>query len=282
MPPSSRWPVDQRGGTIDHRDEHVRGLVGLTFGEVNNGGGQAHIAAVALLLADLGERRTAAATRPMYTCVRSSRARTAAENACLPASIASHSFRGTERGQRLLEPTLREAQERARAWCTISSVPGSPPRIQRPPRSSHRWASSNRSSQSAAIAPVARAVTITWSFAQPCPSAILTGSWLRVATVVGTPCELDGCGVHALARDRTAERIGQLVELVYSRVDADGSLREARVAPGPRRTAVMLRYGRARGTSSGDPPRRGRDDEPLGCLIRERPANAARSSTATY
>jgi ATP-dependent DNA ligase len=43
-------------------------------------------------------------------------------------------------------------------------------------------------------------------------------------------CELDGRRVHALAGARTAERIGQLVELVYSRVDADGSLREARVA----------------------------------------------------
>jgi ATP-dependent DNA ligase len=50
------------------------------------------------------------------------------------------------------------------------------------------------------------------------------GSWLAV-------CELDGHRVHALAAARTAERVGQLVELVYSRVDADGSLREARVAP---------------------------------------------------
>ena len=44
-------------------------------------------------------------------------------------------------------------------------------------------------------------------------------------------CDLDGRRVHALAGARTAERVGQLVELVYSRVDADGSLREARVAP---------------------------------------------------
>jgi bifunctional non-homologous end joining protein LigD len=46
-------------------------------------------------------------------------------------------------------------------------------------------------------------------------------------------CELDGRHVHAVAGPRTAERIGQLVELVYSRVDADGTLREARVAPAP-------------------------------------------------
>ena len=46
-------------------------------------------------------------------------------------------------------------------------------------------------------------------------------------------CELDGRRVHALAGARTAERVGQLVELLYSRVDADGSLREARVAPAP-------------------------------------------------
>ena len=44
-------------------------------------------------------------------------------------------------------------------------------------------------------------------------------------------CELDGRRVHALAGARTAERVGQLVELVYSRVDADGGLREARVLP---------------------------------------------------
>jgi ATP-dependent DNA ligase len=44
-------------------------------------------------------------------------------------------------------------------------------------------------------------------------------------------CKLDGRRVHALAGARTAERIGQLVELLYSRVDADGSLREARIAP---------------------------------------------------
>jgi len=43
-------------------------------------------------------------------------------------------------------------------------------------------------------------------------------------------CDLDGRRVHALAGAGTAERVGQLVELVYSRVDADGSLREARVA----------------------------------------------------
>lgn len=44
-------------------------------------------------------------------------------------------------------------------------------------------------------------------------------------------CEIDGRRVHALASARSAERIGQLVDLGYSRVDADGSLREARVAP---------------------------------------------------
>jgi hypothetical protein len=43
--------------------------------------------------------------------------------------------------------------------------------------------------------------------------------------------DIDGRRAHALAGASTVERIGQLVELVYSRVDADGSLREARVAP---------------------------------------------------
>jgi ATP-dependent DNA ligase len=46
-------------------------------------------------------------------------------------------------------------------------------------------------------------------------------------------CELDGRRVHALASARTRELIGEPVDLVYSRVDADGSLREARVAPAP-------------------------------------------------
>ena len=46
-------------------------------------------------------------------------------------------------------------------------------------------------------------------------------------------CELDGRRVHAIAGPRTDEWIGQLVELVYSRVDADGTLSEARVAPAP-------------------------------------------------
>jgi hypothetical protein len=42
----------------------------------------------------------------------------------------------------------------------------------------------------------------------------------------------DAASARSPARVR-AERIGRLVELVYSRVDADGSLREARVAPAP-------------------------------------------------
>ncbi|MBV9421912.1 MAG: hypothetical protein JOZ98_03300 [Solirubrobacterales bacterium] len=44
-------------------------------------------------------------------------------------------------------------------------------------------------------------------------------------------CDLGGRRVHALAGAHTGARVGQLVELVYSRVDADGGLREARVAP---------------------------------------------------
>ncbi|MFZ0090039.1 MAG: hypothetical protein WAL63_11055 [Solirubrobacteraceae bacterium] len=43
-------------------------------------------------------------------------------------------------------------------------------------------------------------------------------------------CDLDGRRVYAVAGVRTAELVGQSVELVYSRVDADGTLREARVA----------------------------------------------------
>jgi hypothetical protein len=44
-------------------------------------------------------------------------------------------------------------------------------------------------------------------------------------------CDIDGRRVHALAGARTVERLGQPVELVYSRLDADGSLREARGGP---------------------------------------------------
>jgi hypothetical protein len=50
------------------------------------------------------------------------------------------------------------------------------------------------------------------------------GSWHAL-------CDMDGRGVHALAGANAVERVGQFIELIYSRVDADGSLREARVAP---------------------------------------------------
>lgn len=43
-------------------------------------------------------------------------------------------------------------------------------------------------------------------------------------------CDIEGRRIHALAGARAAERIGQVVEIVYSRVDADSSLREARIA----------------------------------------------------
>ena len=44
-------------------------------------------------------------------------------------------------------------------------------------------------------------------------------------------CEADGRRVRALASAQTRDLIGELVEIVYSRVDADGGLREARIAP---------------------------------------------------
>ena len=43
-------------------------------------------------------------------------------------------------------------------------------------------------------------------------------------------CELGGRRVTALGSPRLAELIGHRVELVYSRVDADGSLREVRIS----------------------------------------------------
>ena len=42
-------------------------------------------------------------------------------------------------------------------------------------------------------------------------------------------CELDGRRVAALAGPRTGELIGQRVQVAYSRVDADGGLREAQI-----------------------------------------------------
>jgi bifunctional non-homologous end joining protein LigD len=50
------------------------------------------------------------------------------------------------------------------------------------------------------------------------------GSWHAL-------CDVDGRGVHALAGANAVDRVGQVIELVYSRVDADGSLREARLVP---------------------------------------------------
>lgn len=45
-------------------------------------------------------------------------------------------------------------------------------------------------------------------------------------------CDVAGRWVRALAGPRTAELVGRPVTLVYSRVDADGGLREARLAEG--------------------------------------------------
>jgi ATP-dependent DNA ligase len=44
-------------------------------------------------------------------------------------------------------------------------------------------------------------------------------------------CDVDGRPVAAVASASASERIGEVVELVYSRVDADGGLREVRLAP---------------------------------------------------
>lgn len=48
-------------------------------------------------------------------------------------------------------------------------------------------------------------------------------------------CEVDGRRVSALANARSVAMVGAPVALVYSRVDADGGLREARLAPPVRR-----------------------------------------------
>jgi hypothetical protein len=106
--------MDHQSGTIDHWGEHIGGLVGLTFGEVNDGGGQAHIAGVALFLADLGERRTGG-SQPAHVYLRLGQSRlNGRREDVLAREHGLHSFRGTERRQRVLKPTLREAQETSR------------------------------------------------------------------------------------------------------------------------------------------------------------------------
>jgi hypothetical protein len=44
-------------------------------------------------------------------------------------------------------------------------------------------------------------------------------------------CDVDGRHVAAVASASASERIGEAVELVHSRVDAEGALREVRLAP---------------------------------------------------
>jgi hypothetical protein len=43
-------------------------------------------------------------------------------------------------------------------------------------------------------------------------------------------CDIDGRRVSVVAGAGSADQIGEVVTLVYSRVDADGGLREARIA----------------------------------------------------
>lgn len=75
------------------------------------------------------------------------------------------------------------------------------------------------------------------------------GQWYAI-------CEVDGNRVLALANTEASEHVGEPVTLVYSRVDADGALREVRLAPAtggddrprprriisssPQRTAVVI------------------------------------------
>ena len=43
-------------------------------------------------------------------------------------------------------------------------------------------------------------------------------------------CDLDGHRVTTLASPNLADAVGQQIELAYSRIDADGSLREVRIS----------------------------------------------------
>lgn len=51
----------------------------------------------------------------------------------------------------------------------------------------------------------------------------------QTAKAIGMLCDVDGRTVPAVAGPGDAEQIGEVVRLVYSRVDADGGLREARL-----------------------------------------------------
>lgn len=51
-------------------------------------------------------------------------------------------------------------------------------------------------------------------------------------------CDVAGRRVAVLASVSANERIGETVELIYSRVDAEGALREVRLAPTPSPAAV--------------------------------------------
>jgi hypothetical protein len=56
---------------------------------------------------------------------------------------------------------------------------------------------------------------------------------VRVARdgLVYAVCDVDGRHVAAVASSSASKHIGEIVELGYSRVDAEGALREARLAP---------------------------------------------------
>ena len=61
-------------------------------------------------------------------------------------------------------------------------------------------------------------------------------------------CDVDGRRVSVLAGARSADQVGEVLTLVYSRVDADGGLREVRIA-GPAKR-------RCRSQAAAPPPRR--------------------------
>ena len=87
------------------------GLLGLAPREIDRGGGDAEVREVAVVRADLGERRTRRG-QLAHACLRLKYAGAAGQGKWMLAREQRlHPFRGAERGESLVESALRQAEE---------------------------------------------------------------------------------------------------------------------------------------------------------------------------